>query len=128
MYLHWFLIFLSITFVDGVNQIITPEFKAINFATEKRGKKLNGSVIKEKEVDSEYACQLECVDESRCLSYNFGPTENKKRFTCQLSDSDRFVGVKNFTKDDKVLYRGIQVMQLFISLFPLSRAGKHLTV
>lgn len=110
MYLHWFLISLSITFVDGVNQIITPEFKAINFATEKRGQKLNGSVIKEKEVDSEYACQLECVDESRCLSYNFGPTEKKERFTCQLSDSDRFVGVKNFTKDEKRFYRGIMVM------------------
>ncbi|KAL9982286.1 hypothetical protein ACROYT_G004312, partial [Oculina patagonica] len=72
------------------------------------GQKLNGSVIKKIEVDSEISCQFACVKESRCLSYNFGPTEDKKRFKCQLSDSDRFVGIKNFTEDSELLYRGIQ--------------------
>ena len=35
------------------------------------GKQLNGSVIKEVEVESESSCRLECVNEERCKSYNF---------------------------------------------------------
>lgn len=116
MFLHWFLISSWITFANGVNQakVETDELRAINFAKEIKGRKLNGSVIREKNVDTEYACQIECVHESRCLSYNFGPSKDKKKFKCQLSDSDRFVGFKNFTKDDKVLYRGVKVMHLLI--------------
>lgn len=116
MFLHWFLISSWITFANGVNQakLETDELRAINFAKEIKGRKLNGSVIREKNVDTEYACQIECVHESRCLSYNFGPSKDKKKFKCQLSDSDRFVGFKNFTKDDKVLYRGVKVMHLLI--------------
>ena len=111
MYLHWFLIFLPVTFGTGVSQIQTNDLKAINFAKEIRGHKLIGSVIKEVEVESEYACQLQCVCDSRCLSYNFGPTDDKKRFKCQLSDSDRFSGVGNFTQDEEFTYRGLQVLQ-----------------
>ncbi len=112
MHLHWFLVFLSITFANGVNQakVETAELRAVNFAKEIRGRKLNGSVITEKDVDTEFACQIECVHKSRCLSYNFGPSKDEKKFKCQLSDSDRFVGFQNFTKDDKVVYRGIKVM------------------
>ena len=43
-----------------------------------RGRKLLGRVIEETEEESEGACQLQCVDESRCLSYNFGPAEDYK--------------------------------------------------
>ena len=112
MYLHsvWFLIFLSVTFAKGRNKVVKPDFQAMNFAKEIRGRKLNGSLIKEKEVDSENSCQLECVHERQCLSYNFGLLEDNKTFICQLSHSDRFSGVKNFTKDEKVLYRGIKVI------------------
>ncbi|KAL9982289.1 hypothetical protein ACROYT_G004315 [Oculina patagonica] len=70
--------------------MITPNYKAVNFAKEIRGRRLNGSVIREVEVASEGSCRLQCVEEDGCLSYNFGPSENKKRFKCQLSDSDRF--------------------------------------
>ena len=49
-----------------------------------RGRKLLGRVIEETEEESEGACQLQCVDESRCLSYNFGPAEDGKRLKCQL--------------------------------------------
>ncbi len=114
MYLQWFLVFLSITFAYGVNQatVETAELRAINFAKEIRGRKLNGSVITEKDVDTEFVCQIECVHKSRCLSYNFGPSKGKKKFKCQLSDSDRFAGFNNFTVDDKVVYRGIKVMHL----------------
>ena len=95
----------------GKNKVIKPDFKAINFAKEIRGRKLNGSLIREKEVVSENSCQLECVQERQCLSYNFGSTEDKT-FICQLSHSDRFNGVKSFKKDNKFLYRGIQVIRL----------------
>ena len=93
MYLYGCLfIFLSITLVNGENKVTKPDFQAINVAKEIRGWKLNGSVIKEKEVDSENTCQVECVHERQCLSYNFGLLEDSKTFICNLSHSDRFSG------------------------------------
>lgn len=92
MYLLYFAVFVGA--VSGSNRI-----QFINFARSKIGRKLNGSIIKEIDLHSESCCQFACVRESRCLSYNFGPAKDRKTFKCQLSDSDRFVGVKNFTKD-----------------------------
>jgi len=109
MYLQWFLASVMITSTNAVTRILTPDLQAVNFAKEIRNRKLNGSVIREMEVDSEVSCQLLCVKENGCLSYNFGPNENKKRFSCQLSNSDRFVGLKNFTEDREFLYRGVKV-------------------
>ncbi|KAL9982299.1 hypothetical protein ACROYT_G004326 [Oculina patagonica] len=106
MHLLYFAFFVGA--VSGSNRLTEPSLEAINFASPIVGRKLNGSVIKEVEVDSEIFCQFACVKEFRCLSYNFGPTEDKKRFKCQLSDSDRFVGIKNFTEDGELIYRGIQ--------------------
>ncbi len=108
MYLLYFAFFVGA--VSGSNRFTEPSLEAINFASPIVGRKLNGSVIKEVEVDSEIFCQFACVKEFLCLSYNFGPTEDKKRFKCQLSDSDRFVGMKNFTEDGELIYRGIQVI------------------
>ena len=99
-----------ITSTNGITKMITPNFKAVNFGKEIRGRRLNGSVIGELEVDSEGSCRLQCVEENGCLSYNFGPSENKKKYKCQLSNSDRFVGLKNFTEDHKFLHRGIKVI------------------
>lgn len=103
---------LAIPFVNVETRLTTPNYKAVNFAKEIKGRKLDGNVIKEIEVATEGSCRLECVEEDGCLSYNFGPTADKKRFNCQLSDSDRFVGKENFTEDNEVLYRGIQVSKL----------------
>ena len=99
--------------VSGSNHFDESDLKAINFARPIIGRKLNGSVINESEVESEISCQFACAMESRCLSYNFGSTEDKKRFKCQLSDSDRFVGLKKFTVDGELFYRGIQVISNF---------------
>ena len=96
--------------VYGINRISEPDLKAVSFAEKIAGQKLNGSLIKEIDVDSESSCQLECVDEERCQSYNFGTIEgNSGKFRCELSDSDRFVGLANFTKDEHFIYRGIMV-------------------
>ncbi len=111
MHLLYFAFFVGT--VSESNRFTEPSLESINFARAIIGRKLNGSVIKEVEVDSEISCQFACVKESRCLSYNFGPTEDKKRFKCQLSDSDRFVGFKNFTEDGELIYRGIQVISNF---------------
>jgi len=97
-------------FNKRLKKMITPNVKAVNFAKEIRGRRLNGSVIRELEVDSEVSCRLQCVEENDCLSYNFEFSENKKKFTCQLSHSDRFVGLKKFTEDHEFLYRGIKVI------------------
>ena len=110
MFLFWPLIALSVTLVSGLDRVKTNDLRAVNFAAEITGRKLLGRVIKETEEESEDACQLQCVDESRCLSYNFGPAEDGKRFKCQLSDSDRFAAVDNFSQDDEFSYRGIQVL------------------
>ena len=111
MFLFWSSIALSVTLVLGLGRIKTDDLHAVNFATEIKGSKLLGRVIKETEEESEDACQLQCVDESRCLSYNFGPAEDERRFKCQLSDSDRFAAMENFIQDDKFSYRGIQVLR-----------------
>ena len=51
-------------------------------------------------VDSEISCQFECLGEDQCQSYNFGTSKtNPERFECQLSASDRFFGLANFTED-----------------------------
>jgi len=51
MYLQWFLAFEMITSTNGITKMITPDFKAFNFAKETRGRRLNGSVIREMEVE-----------------------------------------------------------------------------
>lgn len=114
MYL-WMLTLICTT-VYGINRISHSDLKAVNFANVIAGYKLNGSVIREIEVNSERLCQFACVDEERCLSYNFGPTngtnttkKNAARFVCQLSNSDRFVGLANFAYDKEFIYKGRQV-------------------
>nr|XP_058958291.1 ficolin-2-like [Pocillopora verrucosa] len=102
------LVSLTIAFTYGDPRMMTPVFQAVNFAREIRGRRLNGSVIREIQVDSESSCRLHCVKESSCVSYNFGSTINNKKFKCQLSDSDRFASFKNFTEDNKFLYRGVK--------------------
>ena len=97
----WLLLTFSLTeFVHGsLNRFSEPEFEAVNFAKAIKGRKLNGNVIdgKDFKVTSEISCQIECVEETRCLSYNFLHIPGKETATCQLSDSDRFVGHENFT-------------------------------
>ena len=89
----------------------TAHYKAVNFAKQIKGKKLKGNVIKEIEVYTEEFCRLECVEEDRCLSYNyFSLRSNQNKFKCQLSDSDRFAALDDFIEDDEVLYRGVEVM------------------
>ena len=109
MYSTLLITFLVITLTNGEGRLTTSHYKAVNFAGEIKGGRLNGSVIKKIEVDSESSCRLHCVEESSCRSYNFGPGENKKMFKCQLSDSDRFASFKNFTADNTFLYRGVKV-------------------
>ena len=107
-YLFVLLAFSLTNFAHGLNHFTEPYFKAINFAEVLKGHRLHGSVINDFAPTSEESCQFECVRENGCLSYNFFPIQGK----CQLSNSDRFVGHLNFTKEEGVLYRGIQVTEI----------------
>ena len=106
--------------VSALSRIKEPDLEATNFAKAIHGKKLNGSVFQEISVDSEISCQIACVKEIRCLSYNFRAsiTKDEDEFICELSDSDRFTGQENFIEDGGVLYRGIQVIvfEMFVRL------------
>ena len=73
--MHLCVTFLLCAVAYGIGRISEPDLRAVNFAGKIEGKKLNGSLIREIEVDSESSCQLECVDEERCQSYNFGTIE-----------------------------------------------------
>ena len=96
---------------SGLIRISGPRFQAVNFAKAKEGRKLNGSVIKEMQVDTEGACGLQCVNDEQCRSYNFGLKKPKAgNFLCQLNGCDRFVGFGNFTEDDNFSYRGMEVI------------------
>ena len=109
--MHVWTISLLCTAVCGISRISQPGLKAVNFARAIEGWKLNGSVISEKEVDSEGSCRYECVQDERCKSFNFGSKNNNTgRHMCQLSDSDRFVGRVNFTVAAEFRYRGIKVI------------------
>ena len=108
--MHLFMIFLLCAVVYGIGRISEPDLRAVNFADKIEGKKLNGSLIREIQVDSESSCQLECVDEERCQSYNFGTIkDDSEKFKCQLSDSDRFAVISNLTEDNNFIYREIEV-------------------
>ena len=108
--MHFWVLFLVSTAAYVTSRISEPDLKAVNFAQAIEGRRLNGSVIKEVKVDSELVCQTECVKEELCQSYNYGTTKNHGgMFVCQLSKSDQFSGVANFTVDEKFKYRGIRV-------------------
>ena len=108
--MHLLGLFHFVAAVYGISRISKPGWKAVSFARAIQGRKLNGSVIKETEVDSEGVCRLACVEEERCKSYNFGESKNNGvKFKCQLSDSDRFVDRVKFIEDRDFKYRGIQV-------------------
>ena len=111
MNMHLWILTLVCSAVYGISRISQPDLKAVNFAGAIAGYRLNGNLIKETETDSEESCQFLCVDEERCKSVNFGTKKNfAARVKCQLSDSDRFAGFVNFTKDGNFSYRGIQVI------------------
>ena len=108
--MHLNIISLLCTVAYGISRISGPNFKAVNFAEKINGQKLNGSLIRHIKVDSESSCQLECVNEERCQSYNFGTIEgDPNKFKCQLTDSDRFAVLANFIEDRRFIYRGIKV-------------------
>ena len=114
--MHLCILFLLCAVVDGISRISGPNFKAVYLADKITGQKLNGSLIRETEVDSESSCQFECVNEERCQSYNFGTIKgDSRKFKCQLSDSDRFAAFANFTEDDDFTYRGIKVIKMNLS-------------
>ncbi|CAH3141131.1 unnamed protein product [Pocillopora meandrina] len=107
--MHLSIIFLLCTVDYGISRISGPNIKAVNFAKKIKRQKLNGSLIRDIEVDSESSCQFEYVYEERCQSYNFGTIKgDSNKFKCQLSDSDRFAGFANFIEDKDFIYRGIK--------------------
>ena len=57
MLLLWLVLVFS-EHVSSLSRISEPRFKAVNFAEEKKGRLLNGSVIKEMQVDAEGECRL----------------------------------------------------------------------
>lgn len=126
------LLFFS-TVVYAGSRIVQPDFDGVNFAKALFGKRLD-NVFQETVVDSETSCQIKCVKDTRCLSYNLRTTNETDNSTCQLSDSDRFTSHENFTQDGKWLYRGMEVTnaiswkKLFFFQLPAffnNRVNKH---
>ena len=91
------------------NFLSDPDLQFRNFAKKIDGRRLNGSLVKESNVTSEIFCQIECVADGRCLSYNLLPILGMEMSVCQINHGDRFVGHQNFTDEDGAIYRGIQV-------------------
>ena len=91
------------------NFLSFPDFKLRNYAEKIVGRILSGSTIKQLNVTSEMSCQIECVADNRCLSYNLIPILGMDVLICELSDSYRFVGYQNFTRQVGGIYRGVEV-------------------
>ena len=97
--------------MHGIGRITQPKMQAVNFARPIERRKLNGSVINESYVDSEISCQFKCVEKEGCQSYNFETKKNQAgKLMCQLSNSNRFVSLANFTQDEDFKYGGVQVI------------------
>ena len=93
----------------GIRRISQPDLRAVRFANKIEEQKLNGSVIREMEVDSEISCHSESADERR-KSYNFRTIKgDSEKFMRQQSNSNRFAGFANFTEDNNFIYRGMMV-------------------
>ena len=128
--------FASVAVHGFKNFLSDPDLKFRNFATKIDGRRLNGSFFKEFNVTSEIFCQIECVADSRCSSYNLRPILGMEMFVCQLNQGDRFMGHQNFTDEDGAIYRGIQVsnkvrlrnivIQLNLHVRPPSQNTKNL--
>ena len=91
------------------NFLSFPDFKLRNYAEKIVGRILSGSTIKQLNVTSEMSCQIECVADNRCLSYNLIPILGMDVLICELSDSYRFVGYQNFASEVGGIYRGVEV-------------------
>ena len=91
------------------NFLSFPDFKLRNYAEKIVGRGLNGSTIKQLNVTSEMSCQIECVADNRCLSYNLIPILGMDVLICELSDSYRFLGYQNFISEVGGIYRGVEV-------------------
>ena len=91
------------------NFLSFPDFKLRNYAEKIVGRMLSGSTIKQLNVTSEMSCQIECVADNPCLSYNLIPILGMDVLICELSDSYRFVGYQNFTSEVGGIYRGVEV-------------------
>lgn len=118
--MNFLVLLLFIGNIFGLGHISYPGvgWRTLNFAEPVEKRRLNGSVIKDEEVESELACQFKCVGEHRCQSYNFGPSETSlTKHLCQLSNSDRFVDRENFIEDANFKYGGFQVSSAFIYPF-----------
>ena len=85
-------------------------WKAVNFDKEIKGRRLNSGVILEQDVDTESFCKIKCVDDERCVSYNFEISRNDKgKYKCQLCDTDRYVSATGLVTDVGFKYVGIRV-------------------
>ena len=91
------------------NFLSFPDFKLRNYAEKIVGRILSGSTIKQLNVTSEMSCQIECVADNRCLSYNLIPILGMDVLICELSESYRFVGYQNFISEVRGIYRGVEV-------------------
>ena len=113
-----------------MSRISEPQIKAVtNFAHPIHGRKLTGSVIREMLVNSEESCSFECVEEEKCISYNLKSSPNETDgFKCQISTSDRFVSVTNFTNHEKFKYVGMQVSSgnNFLSFLVRGKVSIHI--
>ena len=129
MRLFLFLFFSTVVYT--LTRIVEPDFEGVNFAKALFAKRLD-KVFQETAVDSETSCQIQCLKNIRCLSYNLGTTNEKGNFTCQLCDSDRFTSPENFTLDEKWLYRELEVInrrslkKLYLFQLPCNSLGSNI--
>ena len=59
-------------------------------------------------------CRNGCTMEDRCKSINMGPSGEKDKFLCQLSDSDHLQHPNDLKPIASFMYRGTEVRVLFL--------------
>ena len=92
--------------------MITPNLKDVNFAKEIRGRRLNGRVNRELEVDLDGSCRLYVWKRmAACISCNVEFNEdNTEEIHMSIMQLGSIFGLKHFTEDHEFLYHGIKVI------------------
>ena len=70
---------------------------------------LVGSVIATYQVPDEFACCHMCVQDTRCLSFNYGITTNPNLSICEISSSEQALDRQKLLRKVNCEYHGIDV-------------------
>ena len=88
--------------------LFTGICRRLKFNTPIQGFALQGHVLKNLSIEEHASCKNLCTMESRCVSFNLGPSI-KNKMVCELSDSDHTKRPEDLKPREGFVYRSTEV-------------------